>query len=220
MKKILHKIKQTGYNMSKYCKAYKLRVTYLDCMECETKECKAGKEGTKLMSKMCCGECVHLRKREKQYKVKDGTTVYKYGCALQKGGYAPFFFVEGEPEKLSECGCGGCCNKMKYGTVFGVEAKQSKPKRYIYLGVEKRKRCIFNVKTKEVESVASDWIKNKNLVFYKSDNLYITYADETDKRYFISAENLQKVKSVQLKKFIRDNIVTVTCVRDKAKGES
>lgn len=26
--------------MSKYCKAYKLRVTYLDCMECETKECK------------------------------------------------------------------------------------------------------------------------------------------------------------------------------------
>lgn len=26
--------------MSKYCKAYKLRVTYLDCMECETKECR------------------------------------------------------------------------------------------------------------------------------------------------------------------------------------
>nr|DAX35111.1 MAG TPA: hypothetical protein [Bacteriophage sp.] len=26
--------------MSKYCKAYKLKVTYLDCMECETKECK------------------------------------------------------------------------------------------------------------------------------------------------------------------------------------
>lgn len=26
--------------MSKYCKAYKLKVTYLDCLECETKECK------------------------------------------------------------------------------------------------------------------------------------------------------------------------------------
>lgn len=26
--------------MAKYCKAYKLKVTYLDCMECETKECK------------------------------------------------------------------------------------------------------------------------------------------------------------------------------------
>lgn len=26
--------------MSKYCKAYALRVTYLDCLECETKECK------------------------------------------------------------------------------------------------------------------------------------------------------------------------------------
>lgn len=26
--------------MAKYCKAYGLRVTYLDCLECETKECK------------------------------------------------------------------------------------------------------------------------------------------------------------------------------------
>ena len=26
--------------MSKYCKAYKLKVTYLDYLECETKECK------------------------------------------------------------------------------------------------------------------------------------------------------------------------------------
>lgn len=26
--------------MAKYCKAYKLKVTYLDCLECETKECK------------------------------------------------------------------------------------------------------------------------------------------------------------------------------------
>lgn len=206
--------------MSKYCKAYKLRVTYLDCMECETKECKGGKEGTKLMSKMYCGECIHLRKQEKQYKVKDGVTGYKYGCALQKSGYAPFFFVEGEPEKLNECGCGGCCNKMKYGTVFGVETKQQKPKRYIYLGVEKGKRCIFNVKTKEVERVASDWIKNKSLVFYKLDNLYITYVDESDIRYFNSVENIQKVKSVQLKRFIRDNIVAVFCVRDKVKGES
>lgn len=25
--------------MAKYCKAYKLRVTYLDCMECEDKQC-------------------------------------------------------------------------------------------------------------------------------------------------------------------------------------
>lgn len=29
--------------MSKYCKSYKLKVTYLDCLECETKECKAKK---------------------------------------------------------------------------------------------------------------------------------------------------------------------------------
>lgn len=26
--------------MAKYCKAYRLRVTYLDCMECEDKQCK------------------------------------------------------------------------------------------------------------------------------------------------------------------------------------
>lgn len=26
--------------MAKYCKAYKLRVTYLDCMECEEKQCR------------------------------------------------------------------------------------------------------------------------------------------------------------------------------------
>lgn len=29
--------------MAKYCKAYKLRVTYLDCMECEDKQCKQTK---------------------------------------------------------------------------------------------------------------------------------------------------------------------------------
>lgn len=35
--------------MSKYCKAYALHVTYLDCMECETKECKnKKKEGSKV----------------------------------------------------------------------------------------------------------------------------------------------------------------------------
>lgn len=201
--------------MSKYCKAYKLRVTYLDCMECETKECKAGKEGTKLMNKMCCGECVHLRKREKQYKVKDGVTAYKYGCTLQRGGYAPFFFVEGEPEKLKQCGCGGCCNKMKYGTVFGVETKQQKPKRYIYLGIEKGKRCIFNVKTKEVERVASDWIKNKNLVFYPCNGMYVTYEDETGKQYFVSIESMQKMKSAQLKEFIRNNIATMTFIQER-----
>ena len=33
--------------MSKYCKSYALRVTYLDCMECETKECKK-KEGNRV----------------------------------------------------------------------------------------------------------------------------------------------------------------------------
>lgn len=30
--------------MSKYCKPMGLYVTYLDCMECEDKECKVGKE--------------------------------------------------------------------------------------------------------------------------------------------------------------------------------
>lgn len=36
-----NKTKQKEENkMSKYCKAYKLKVTYLDCLECETKECK------------------------------------------------------------------------------------------------------------------------------------------------------------------------------------
>lgn len=35
--------------MSKYCKAYALRVTYLDCMECETKECK--RKGNKMVKR-------------------------------------------------------------------------------------------------------------------------------------------------------------------------
>lgn len=35
--------------MSKYCNEYKLRVTYLDCLECETKECKRNK---------CCASMV------------------------------------------------------------------------------------------------------------------------------------------------------------------
>lgn len=206
---MLYQLKHICYNMGKYCKAYKLRVTYLDCMECETKECKAGKEKTKLMSKMCCGECVHLRKRQKRYKINDGKAVFNYGCTLQKGGYVPFFFVEGEPEKLNECGCGGCCNKMKYGTVFGIETKRPNPERYIYLGVEKGKRCIFNIRTKEVEQVASDWIRNKSLVFYPCNGLYVTYEDETGKQYFVSIESMQKMKSAQLKEFIRNNIVTM-----------
>lgn len=39
---IVNKSKGTK-NMSKYCKSYKLKVTYLDCLEYETKECKAKK---------------------------------------------------------------------------------------------------------------------------------------------------------------------------------
>ena len=33
-------LKNKSSIMSKYCKAYAIRVTYLDCLECETKECK------------------------------------------------------------------------------------------------------------------------------------------------------------------------------------
>lgn len=38
--------------MAKYCKAYALRVTYLDCMECETKECKNKKKEGSEVSEM------------------------------------------------------------------------------------------------------------------------------------------------------------------------
>lgn len=34
--------------MAKYCKAYELYVTYLDCLECEAKECKQNGDDTKM----------------------------------------------------------------------------------------------------------------------------------------------------------------------------
>lgn len=34
--------------MSKYCKQYKLNVTYLDCLECETKECRQNGGDTRM----------------------------------------------------------------------------------------------------------------------------------------------------------------------------
>ena len=58
--------------MAKYCKAYKLRVTYLDCMECEDKQCKqtrnANMEGhgqTKIVSYAQNMESVNLQKGDK-----------------------------------------------------------------------------------------------------------------------------------------------------------
>lgn len=57
--------------MSKYCKAYALRVTYLDCMECETKECKGVQNVYKAYLRLLPEqECflVFVSKREKAKK--------------------------------------------------------------------------------------------------------------------------------------------------------
>lgn len=58
--------------MAKYCKAYKLRVTYLDCMECEDKQCKQTRNAsmeehgqTKIASYAQNMESVNLQKGEK-----------------------------------------------------------------------------------------------------------------------------------------------------------
>lgn len=48
--------------MAKYCKAYKLRVTYLDCMECEEKQCKQTRSANM--------ESVNLQKGEKMAVIK------------------------------------------------------------------------------------------------------------------------------------------------------
>lgn len=58
--------------MARYCKAYKLRVTYLDCMECEDKQCKQTRNAnmeehgqTKIASYAQNMEGVNLQKGEK-----------------------------------------------------------------------------------------------------------------------------------------------------------
>lgn len=58
--------------MAKYCKAYKLRVTYLDCMECEEKQCKQTRNAnmeehgqTKIASHAQNMESVNLQKGDK-----------------------------------------------------------------------------------------------------------------------------------------------------------
>lgn len=58
--------------MAKYCKVYKLRVTYLDCMECEDKQCKQTRNAnmeehgrTKIASYAQNMESVNLQKGEK-----------------------------------------------------------------------------------------------------------------------------------------------------------
>lgn len=62
--------------MAKYCKAYKLRVTYLDCMECEDKQCivrNASMEEhgqTKIASYAQNMESVNLQKGEKMAVIK------------------------------------------------------------------------------------------------------------------------------------------------------
>lgn len=57
--------------MAKYCKAYALHVTYLDCMECETKECKGMQNVHKTYLRLLPEqECflVFVSKREKAKK--------------------------------------------------------------------------------------------------------------------------------------------------------
>lgn len=63
--------------MAKYCKAYKLRVTYLDCMECEDKQCKQTRNAnmeehgqTKIASYAQNMESVNLQKGEKMAVIK------------------------------------------------------------------------------------------------------------------------------------------------------
>ena len=59
--------------MAKYCKAYKLRVTYLDCMECEEKQCREQTRNasmeehgqTKIVSYAQNMESVNLQKGDK-----------------------------------------------------------------------------------------------------------------------------------------------------------
>lgn len=63
--------------MAKYCKAYKLRVTYLDCMECEDKQCKQTRNAnmeehgqTKIASYAQNMESVNLQKGDKMAVIK------------------------------------------------------------------------------------------------------------------------------------------------------
>lgn len=63
--------------MAKYCKAYKLRVTYLDCMECEEKQCKQTRNAnieehgqTKIASYAQNMESVNLQKGDKMAVIK------------------------------------------------------------------------------------------------------------------------------------------------------
>lgn len=63
--------------MAKYCKAYKLRVTYLDCMECEEKQCKQTRSAnmeehgqTKIVSYAQNMESVNLQKGDKMAVIK------------------------------------------------------------------------------------------------------------------------------------------------------
>lgn len=63
--------------MAKYCKAYKLRVTYLDCMECEDKQCKQTRNAnmeehgrTKIASYAQNMEGVNLQKGEQMALIK------------------------------------------------------------------------------------------------------------------------------------------------------
>ena len=62
--------------MAKYCKAYKLRVTYLDCMECEDKQCTVKNasmeehEQTKIVSYAQNMESENLQKGEQMALIK------------------------------------------------------------------------------------------------------------------------------------------------------
>ena len=80
--------------MAKYCKAYKLRVTYLDCMECEDKQCREQTRNvnmeehrqTKIASYAQNMESVNLQKGEKNYgKALSGTRTRADSiCSIRK----------------------------------------------------------------------------------------------------------------------------------------
>lgn len=61
--------------MAKYCKAYKLRVTYLDCMECEDKQCKYGRTWATKDCELCTkyGKCELTERRQNYGKALSGT---------------------------------------------------------------------------------------------------------------------------------------------------
>ena len=157
-----------------------------------------------------CADCCYL---DKAYKYQMGV-MFQYGCRCHLSKNNRTHAWLSSDSGLKRTGC-SCCNKLYYGTVFQVKGS---PYKYIYLGKEEGKRCLYNISKKETEYVTDGWIVNKSITALDYHNLYVIYRDSTTYDYVLCAvENLLRFENEENKQLFRDRTIIAVIRADGIK---